>query len=182
MAYAPDLRPDHIAHTDLATVRIRSPLGPMLLGASDEGLVLASFVPESPEAEASRPSRPHPVLEQATRELDAYLAGALTMFTVPLAPRGTPFQLAVWRALVLIPCGERVAYRDIARAIGRVGADRAVGAANGQNRIAIIIPCHRVIGADGTLTGYAGGLDKKRWLLEHEARGASAYQADLFPR
>lgn len=167
----------HRSDPVVATLTIASPLGPLHLGATDAGLVFVAFddegVPSGPA------SSPHPVLALAARELDAYFAGALTSFTAPLAPRGTAFQLAVWRALGAIPFGARVAYRDIARTIGRAGAERAVGAANGQNRIAIIVPCHRVVGADGALTGYAGGLDKKRWLLAHEARVRPAGQGEL---
>lgn len=153
---------------------VPSPLGPLHLGASDAGLMLVVFGSQLTRDDA--PGRDvieapdHPVLMHAARELAAYFEGTSTTFSVPLAPRGTPFQLEVWRALGAIPFGERRAYRDIAAAIGRPGAERAVGAANGQNRIAIIIPCHRVIGANGSLTGYAGGLEAKRWLLAHEAR------------
>lgn len=161
----------------LVTATIPSPLGPLHLGASDDGLVGVAFDDEGTRPGSALPD--HPVLGLAARELEAYFAGALTSFTVPLAPRGTAFQLAVWRALVAIPLGARVTYGDIARAIGRGGAERAVGAANGQNRIAIIVPCHRVVGADGSLTGYAGGLDRKRWLLAHEARVAPAGQGEL---
>jgi methylated-DNA-[protein]-cysteine S-methyltransferase len=92
---------------------------------------------------------------------------------VPLAPEGTPFQQIVWRALLAIPCGETRSYGDIARTIRRPAASRAVGLANGRNPIAIIVPCHRVIGANGTLTGYGGGLPTKQWLLAHEQRGAT---------
>ncbi len=154
-----------------------SPLGPLHLGATDEGLFAMLFASQVTRDDAPgalvievADRHEHAVVEHAARELDAYFAGTLTTFTVPLAPRGTPFQRAVWAALVAIPFGERRAYRDIASAIGRAGADRAVGAANGQNRVGIIIPCHRVVGADGALTGYAAGLDTKRWLLAHEAR------------
>lgn len=158
------------ATPELSTISMPSPMGPLHLGATEQGLVHVAFDDEDTPKGAQGQSSRHPVLALAVRELEAYFAGTLTSFTVPLAPLGSPFQLAVWRALTAIPFGARVAYRDIARAIGKVGAERAVGAANGQNRIAIIVPCHRVVGADGSLTGYAGGLDKKRWLLAHEAR------------
>lgn len=102
--------------------------------------------------------------------LARYFDGALdALDDIDVAPAGTPFQLAVWRALRRIPPGDTAAYRDVARAIGAPDAVRAVGAANGANPIAIVVPCHRVVGADGSLTGYAGGLDRKRWLLAHEA-------------
>ena len=103
------------------------------------------------------------------RQLDAYFAGELEDFDLRLAPSGTPFQLQVWRALREIPYGATASYGEIARAVGQPGAARAVGGANNRNPIAIIVPCHRVIGAGGSLTGYGGGLDRKRLLLELEA-------------
>ncbi|HVJ94578.1 MAG TPA: methylated-DNA--[protein]-cysteine S-methyltransferase, partial [Labilithrix sp.] len=102
----------------------------------------------------------------------AYFAGQRTSFDLELAPRGTPFQRDVWRALLSVPYGRTTTYSAIARSIGRPLAVRAVGAANGRNPLAIVVPCHRVIGNDGSLTGYAGGLDNKRFLLELEARRA----------
>jgi methylated-DNA-[protein]-cysteine S-methyltransferase len=102
-------------------------------------------------------------------ELQAYFAGTLTTFATPLAPEGTPFQRTVWAALTEIPFGETWSYGTLARQIRNPAASRAVGLANGRNPISIIIPCHRVIGANGALTGYGGGLDKKAWLLRHEA-------------
>jgi methylated-DNA-[protein]-cysteine S-methyltransferase len=107
---------------------------------------------------------------QARRELAEYFAGHRTVFEIPLAPRGTPFQIRVWEALCRIPCGTTASYRDIARAVGSPRAVRAVGAANARNPLAILVPCHRVIGSDGTLTGYAGGLARKRVLLDLERR------------
>jgi methylated-DNA-[protein]-cysteine S-methyltransferase len=101
-------------------------------------------------------------------QLDEYFAGERSEFDLPLAPRGTPWQEAVWRALLEIPYGETITYTELAARAGRAGAARAAGAANGRNPIAIVIPCHRVVGTDGTLTGYAGGLDAKAWLLAHE--------------
>jgi len=148
-----------------------SPLGPLHLGATDAGLVAVTFgraLQRDELSPAVRDGRGHPVIELARRELEAYFAGARVTFTAPRAPIGTPFQRAVWEALVAIPFGERRSYQDVARVIGRLGAERAVGAANGQNPIAIIVPCHRVIGKSGALTGYAAGLDAKRWLLAHE--------------
>lgn len=106
---------------------------------------------------------------QVKRQLSEYFQGRRKVFDLELAPAGTPFQQDVWRALVEIPYGECASYSDIARRIGRRDAVRAVGAANGANPISIVIPCHRVIGRDGSLTGYGGGLPLKRWLLDHEA-------------
>jgi methylated-DNA-[protein]-cysteine S-methyltransferase len=120
-----------------------------------------------------------PVLTVAARQLAEYFAGARHVFDLALAPVGTPFQRLVWRALAAIPFGETRAYGEIARAIGRSAASRAVGAANGKNPFAIVVPCHRVIGASGELTGYAGGMAAKRWLLAHERHGASAQLALL---
>jgi methylated-DNA-[protein]-cysteine S-methyltransferase len=110
------------------------------------------------------------VLALAAAQLAEYFAGARRDFDVPLAPRGTGFQRLVWGELVKIPYGETRSYGDLARALGRPAASRAVGAANGRNPISILEPCHRVIAGSGALTGYAGGLAAKRWLLEHEAR------------
>lgn len=106
---------------------------------------------------------------QAHEELRAYFDGRLTAFDLPLAPQGTAFQLTVWQALRAIPFGRTISYGELARRIGRPQASRAVGHSNARNPIAIIVPCHRVIGADRSLTGYAGGLERKRALLMHEA-------------
>ena len=117
-------------------------------------------------------------LAQAREQLEAYFAGELRAFTLPLRARGTPFQQQVWQALTRIPYGETTSYGAIAAQIGMPGSARAVGAANGQNPIAIVVPCHRVIGANGSLVGYGGGLERKTWLLSHEAR-ISAEQLSL---
>lgn len=109
-----------------------------------------------------------PVLDSAARELDEYFAGDRTSFDVPLELEGTAFQLAAWRALAAIPYGETRSYTEQAARIGRPTAVRAVGAANGRNPVSIVLPCHRVVGSDGALRGFGGGLDVKEWLLEHE--------------
>ncbi|MBE5803398.1 MAG: methylated-DNA--[protein]-cysteine S-methyltransferase [Clostridiales bacterium] len=120
-------------------------------------------------AEALRP--PHsPLLEECVRQLNAYFQGRLTGFDLPLRMAGTPFRMKVWNALRRIPYGETCSYGQLAAMIGQPKASRAVGGANHHNPISIIVPCHRVIGADGTLTGYGGGLDMKQWLLEHERK------------
>ena len=106
-------------------------------------------------------------------QLKAYFSGDLTQFDVPLAPTGTAFQKRVWRELSKIPFGETISYGEQARRIGQPAASRAVGRANGQNPISIIVPCHRVIGSNGSLTGFGGGIERKRWLLEHEANTAT---------
>ena len=103
-------------------------------------------------------------------QLAEYFSGKRQTFDLELAPRGTPFQLAVWNALLAIPYGDTISYAELARRIGKPAAVRAVGAANGANPIPVIIPCHRVIGSNGTLTGYGGGIERKQWLLAHEGR------------
>jgi O-6-methylguanine DNA methyltransferase len=151
-----------------------SPLGELLLSASETALVGLHVVRgrHVPELQAEWVHRPdHPVLAQARSQLRDYFLGGLRDFTVPLAPAGTPFQKRAWAALLAIPYGQTRSYGAQARAMGQPSATRAVGAANGRNPIAILIPCHRVLGADGTLTGYAGGLDVKRFLLELEGQG-----------
>ena len=148
---------------------VPSPVGRLQLVATDAALVAVEFEgrgsPSHPDA--PRPSR-HGVLDRAARELDDYFAGRRRTFSLRLAPEGTDFQRRVWKALLAIPFGETRAYSDIARAVGSPRAVRAVGAANGKNPLAVVVPCHRVIGADGSLTGYGGGLERKRWLLRHE--------------
>jgi len=148
---------------------VESPLGPLLLGAEEGALTLLwmSSLPERPRGAVD--ARDRAVLASTGEQLDAYFCGDLTDFDLPLAPRGTPFQQRVWEALVGIPFGETVSYGSLATRLGRPGAARAVGLANGSNPISIIIPCHRVIGSDGRLTGYGGGIDRKAWLLDHEA-------------
>ena len=111
------------------------------------------------------------VTEEAATQLAAYFDGARRTFELPLAPQGTPFQRAVWAQLLQVPFGETATYRDIALALDNVNGVRAVGAANGRNPIAVIVPCHRIIGSNGRLTGYGGGLWRKEWLLRHEGAG-----------
>jgi methylated-DNA-[protein]-cysteine S-methyltransferase len=117
----------------------------------------------------------------ATRQLKAYFDGQLTEFTVPLAMQGTTFQRRVWNELQEIPYGKTLSYGELANRIGQPQASRAVGLANGRNPISILVPCHRVIGANGKLTGYGGGLERKQWLLEHESKLISPQQFNLFP-
>jgi O-6-methylguanine DNA methyltransferase len=148
---------------------VESPLGPLLLGAEDGALTLLWMSPLPERETGGADARDRAVLAAARDQLEAYFAGDLTAFDLPLAPVGTPFQQRVWSALVEIPFGETVSYGSLASRLGRPGAARAVGLANGSNPISIIIPCHRVIGSDGRLTGYGGGIDRKAWLLDHEA-------------
>jgi methylated-DNA-[protein]-cysteine S-methyltransferase len=126
---------------------------------------------------------PHdPVLSAARTQLDQYFAGQRRDFDLPLCPAGTAFQRAVWGELMRIPFAATTSYGDVASRVGRPRAVRAVGAANGRNPIALIVPCHRVIGSDGTLTGYGGGLPIKRWLLAHEQRIAGTLNSEMRAR
>jgi methylated-DNA-[protein]-cysteine S-methyltransferase len=144
-------------------------LGPLWI-ASNGRAVTEIRLPSHDKSKLARPDEPaeDPVLVEACRQLQAYFAGELHDFELELEPSGTPYQRRVWEELCRIPFGTTISYGELARRIGRPTACRAVGAANGRNPIAIVIPCHRVIGADGSLTGYGGGLPTKRWLLAHE--------------
>jgi methylated-DNA-[protein]-cysteine S-methyltransferase len=153
----------------ISTITINSPLGPLQLAARSDALV-AMHLPGDDGPALTGIARITPVLAQAAAQLGEYFAGTRTVFELRLAPEGTAFQRLVWDQLLAIPHGETRSYGQIARAIGRPSASRAVGAANGRNPIGIIVPCHRVIGANGTLTGYAGGMAAKQWLLQHERR------------
>ena len=150
---------------------IPSPVGRLTLVASDKGLAAVLWENDSPRrvplAITGEDSK-HPVLREAERQLKEYFAGKRTSFDLPLDFHGTDFQKRVWKALLKIPFGETRSYAQIARALGKPTAMRAVGAANGKNPISIIAPCHRVIGKDGTLTGFAGGLKAKAHLLALE--------------
>ena len=142
---------------------IDSPVGPLTLIEREGALVRLAFGAHGPS------ELPTPLLARATEQLNEYFMGTRHGFDLPLAPIGTPFQLACWRALAEIPYGETRSYGQQADRIGKPDRARAVGAANGANPIAIILPCHRVIGADGSLTGFGGGLETKRRLLDLEA-------------
>lgn len=148
-----------------------SPVGELKLVANDRALVAILWPDDDPARVRLGPlveRRDHPILERAGAQLADYFSGKLRRFDVPLDFRGTDFQKSVWAALLAIPFGETRSYRQIAGHIGRPNAARAVGAANGRNPISIIAPCHRVVGADGSLTGFAGGLEAKRYLLAME--------------
>ena len=157
---------------------LESPIGRLRLESNGTELVRIAFADESQEGDPSSDATTgsgdedtggnDPVLTAAVTQLRDYFAGRRSHFELPLAPAGTDFQRAVWRALEGIPYGELRSYRDIATAIGRPTAVRAVGAANGRNPLPIVVPCHRVIGSDGSLTGFAGGLDVKKRLLQME--------------
>lgn len=166
----------YYCHTD-------SPVGPLLLAGDRDSLHYLSF----PEGHKSFAPRPDWVLSEAPfaetrRQLDAYFAGTLRQFDLPLTLSGTAFQNRVWRLLATIPYGETTSYGALARQLGTPKASRAVGAANGNNPLPVILPCHRVIGSSGALTGFGGGLPVKKFLLRHEAEvaGIGDRQLSLF--
>ena len=162
----------------LVLSRLLTPLGPMLAGATSEGICLLEFADRRMlETQISRLSRwfdcavvpgEHEHIAKLERELELYFAGKIREFTVPVVLRGTPFQVAAWERLLTIPYGETISYERQARAMNRPGAQRAVGKANGDNRMAILIPCHRVVRQNGDLCGYGGGLWRKKFLLDLE--------------
>jgi AraC family transcriptional regulator of adaptative response/methylated-DNA-[protein]-cysteine methyltransferase len=164
--------------TLLSAAWIETPLGPMLAVAGDRGLELLEFVDRRALETELRELRrslgsaivpgDHPILRQTRNELSEYFDRGRREFTMPLNQRGSEFQLKAWRALCRIPYGDTRSYADMAREVGSPAAVRAIGRVNGQNRIAIVVPCHRVIRSDGTLCGYGGGRWRKQWLLEHE--------------
>ena len=162
-----------LPHTLVCTT-VASPLGPLLLAASEQGLAGLWFDDQQHHPGAQAVARwkvnpQHPVLLQAAQQIRAYFNGACNAFALPLdLSAGTAFQQAVWRALLTIPAGQTTRYGQIAQVCGRASAVRAVGAAIGRNPIGIVVPCHRVLGAGGALTGYAGGLPRKRALLSLE--------------
>jgi methylated-DNA-[protein]-cysteine S-methyltransferase len=150
-----------------------TPVGALTLAASATGLRYILWPNDEPTrvpggAEVGDASA-HPILAVAARQLEEYFAGERTEFDVPLEPQGTEFQLACWQALRTIPYGQTVSYGEQARRLGDVNKSRAVGAANGRNPLSIIVPCHRVVGSDGSLTGFGGGIEAKAWLLAHES-------------
>lgn len=165
----------------IAVTRLLTPLGPMVAGALDEGVCLLEFADRRMlETQVTRVERHlnarclpggHPHLEALGRQLEEYFRGARRTFDVPLVLKGTPFQEGVWEALLTVPYGETRTYQEQARLLGEPGSVRAVARANGDNRVAILVPCHRVVGKDGHLTGYGGGLWRKRHLLDLEAGG-----------
>jgi len=140
-----------------------SPIGILEIIASDDAIISAMFVEEVKESTGETE-----IIKDAIKQLDEYFKGTRKDFHIKYEVGGTEFQKKVWKALVEIPYGVTLSYKELANKIGNEKASRAVGKANSKNIISIIIPCHRVIGADKSLTGYAGGLDRKQWLLEHE--------------
>lgn len=172
----------HLQTQVLYWSRVSSFMGDCILMATHEGICWAGTPGAAAEPGFMRTKRwinfervvedaEVPVLRQATEELQRYFSGEVVHFSCPLNMRGTPFQISVWQALQTIPYGESRSYGEIAASIGRPAASRAVGAANGANPVAIIVPCHRVIGSNKSLTGYGGGLSTKAWLLSLEGVG-----------
>ncbi len=148
-----------------------SSLGRLRISVNDDAITEVSFLEDtvlihSPDTVQNI----HPLLRECHLELSAFFAGTLSSFTVPIRQDGTEFQQKVWIELQKIPYGKTITYLELSKRIGDAKAIRAVGTTNGKNKIAIIVPCHRVIGSNGSLTGYAGGLGKKQWLLEHEMK------------
>lgn len=169
----------HPAGAPRRHIEIDSPIGPLTLIAGGDrlaGVYMRSRRHDPPPAELGTAARPGPdtVLDAAAEQLTAYFDGALTSFDLPVELSGTPFQRSVWQALRSIPYGSTISYGDLARRIGQPSASRAVGLANGRNPVSIVVPCHRVIGANGSLTGYGGGVERKRFLLDLEQRISGA--------
>ncbi len=152
----------------LVTARVPSPLGLLTLVASGDALVGVYFEQHHPAPRVSGRLGASPVLDQARADLEAYLRAPSHRASVALAAQGTELERAVWRELAKIPLGQTRTYGELARALGRPGAARAVGSAVARNPLSIFVPCHRVVGARGALTGFAGGLERKAWLLAHE--------------
>lgn len=160
---------------------VETPIGRVLLAGDGGGLAMSSF------STGHQQRQPEPewipdgtALEPAVTELEEYFAGERTTFDVELSPSGSEFQQSVWKVLRSIPFGEAWSYGEVAERLGRPGAARAVGSANAANSLPIFIPCHRVVGADGGLTGFGGGLDTKRWLLRFEGALPTRKQGSLF--
>ncbi len=151
-------------------IRTRSPIGELSVVADDRSIVAIHWEHDDDQVDdvVDVAAGDHPILDRAAAQLDEYFAGERIDFDLPLDPDGTPFQRTAWAALREIPFGETITYGEQASRLGDKNKSRAVGAANGKNPIPIVVPCHRVVGSNGHLTGFAGGLDTKAWLLDHE--------------
>ncbi|HVI45606.1 MAG TPA: methylated-DNA--[protein]-cysteine S-methyltransferase [Chitinophaga sp.] len=150
-------------------VRMDSPVGPLVISGTGEFIQSVSFTDE-PRADLLLPESVNPpaLLKECVKQLQEYFDGTRKVFDIPISQPGTDFQQTVWKQLTTIPYGQTISYLQLAHRIRNPKSIRAVGTTNGKNRLAIIVPCHRVIGSDGSLTGYAGGLWRKKWLLDHE--------------
>jgi len=146
-----------------------SPLGEILISADEHYITKIHFLEEEEKRPAKKSS---PLLTVCMQQLNSYFAGSLKNFDLPISQEGTQFQQKVWKALLDVPFGKTSTYLQLSKKIGNMKAIRAVGAANGQNDIAIVVPCHRITGSNGSLVGYAGGLWRKKWLLQHEGKTA----------
>jgi methylated-DNA-[protein]-cysteine S-methyltransferase len=155
-----------VSFADIYTAYISSPVGYVEIKASEDAIT-SVLLTENLEHESSHPPK---TLKDCARQLGEYFKGKRKEFTVPVEQKGTPFQQSVWKELVNIPLGKTISYMQLAKKLGNPKSIRAVGTANGCNNVCIIVPCHRVIGSDGSLTGYGGGLWRKKWLLEHESK------------
>lgn len=158
--------------TTLFRCVVTSPVGDLTIVGGDRGLRAVLWPTDSPRRVPldDLVDGHHPVIDEVARQLDEYFDGTRRDFDLPLDLVGTEFQVAVWRSLAEIPYGETRSYAQQAQRLGRPTATRAVGAANGRNPVSVVLPCHRVVGANGSLTGYAGGVVAKQWLLDHERR------------
>lgn len=165
--------------TEIYKAYYPSEIGLLEITGTEESIKSIYFIKDEEKDRHFDGVEPPPVIAAGLTQLDEYFRGERQEFELELNPAGTDFQKAVWRQLAAIPYGQTVSYLDVARAIGNEKAIRAVGAANGQNPIVIVIPCHRVIGSNGQLIGYGGGLWRKAWLLNHEKRFSSP-QMELF--
>ncbi len=157
----------------METIYVKSPLGTTKIKGDENGICVISILQEDDSKaeleQAKQISKTIPLeLKLAVKELAEYFEGNLTTFTFLMNPKGTDFQKKVWNALLEIPYGKTISYLDLSKQLGDVKAIRAVASANGKNPLWIVVPCHRVIGSDGSLTGYAGGLWRKKWLIDHE--------------
>ncbi len=156
---------DHLEANAMYTDYLQTPIGTLKIIASETGVTRIDFLKSKSSSQSVSSNK---ITKQCKRELEAYFKGKRKSFDFPLDQQGTDFQKSVWASLLKIPYGEVASYQDIANMIDNPKATRAVGAANGKNPLSIVVPCHRIIGSNGTLTGYASGLDRKSWLLKHE--------------
>lgn len=162
-----------------ARAMVKAPFGTLTIVASHSGVRFCMFDNDAhPKSMAGMhivDDATHPVVAQAVQQLSEYLAGTRTAFTVPVDLEGTDFQIAAWNALSKVPYGHTWSYLQQATSIGKPTATRAIGAANGRNPVVVILPCHRIIGANGALTGFGGGISTKQWLLEHEKKNSAVH-------
>ncbi len=155
---------------------MNSPIGKLAIQASEDAITAVLFIKEGDKNTASKNKYSNPLIEKCVQQLHEYFAGTRKIFDLPLQQNGSAFQQTVWQQLLKINYGKTISYLELSKRVGDVKAIRAVGTTNGKNQIAIIVPCHRVIGSDGSLTGYAGELWRKKWLLEHEGKFANGVQ------